>query len=143
MENIINRDEAKKVCVTGASGYIASWIVKLLLERGYVVHATVRNRRRHNRSSIKGTQNVLASCAKTPTVRRVIITSSTAAVLFGGRHVTPLTIVDESWFSTPQACMGIPARLSWNVGRVYPVKDIGRDCSMEICQREWHGLDLS
>lgn len=31
------------VCVTGAGGYIASWIVKLLLERGYTVRGTVRN----------------------------------------------------------------------------------------------------
>ncbi|PPD82539.1 hypothetical protein GOBAR_DD20525 [Gossypium barbadense] len=30
-------------CVTGATGYIGSWLVKLLLERGYKVHATVRN----------------------------------------------------------------------------------------------------
>ncbi|GKC56199.1 cinnamoyl-CoA reductase 2 [Tanacetum coccineum] len=35
--------EGKVVCVTGASGYIASWIVKLLLHRGYSVHATVRS----------------------------------------------------------------------------------------------------
>lgn len=35
----------KVVCVTGASGYIASWIVKLLLHRGYTVKATVRDTR--------------------------------------------------------------------------------------------------
>lgn len=33
----------KTVCVTGAGGFIASWIVKLLLERGYTVRGTVRN----------------------------------------------------------------------------------------------------
>ena len=33
----------KTVCVTGASGYIASWLVKLLLQRGYTVKATVRD----------------------------------------------------------------------------------------------------
>ncbi|KAM0912379.1 hypothetical protein ACQ4PT_012830 [Festuca glaucescens] len=33
----------KVVCVTGASGYIASWLVKLLLGRGYTVRATVRD----------------------------------------------------------------------------------------------------
>ncbi|XP_056683346.1 phenylacetaldehyde reductase-like isoform X1 [Spinacia oleracea] len=33
--------ERKKVCVTGASGFIASWIVKLLLHRGYSVNGTV------------------------------------------------------------------------------------------------------
>ncbi|EFJ23694.1 cinnamoyl-CoA reductase [Selaginella moellendorffii] len=31
------------VCVTGANGFVASWLVKLLLERGYTVHGTVRN----------------------------------------------------------------------------------------------------
>ncbi|KAM0861780.1 hypothetical protein ACQ4PT_045642 [Festuca glaucescens] len=31
------------VCVTGGGGYIASWLVKLLLSRGYAVHATVRD----------------------------------------------------------------------------------------------------
>ncbi|GKD71149.1 tetraketide alpha-pyrone reductase 1-like protein [Tanacetum coccineum] len=35
--------EGKVVCVTGASGFIASWLVKLLLARGYSVHATVRS----------------------------------------------------------------------------------------------------
>lgn len=34
---------AKTVCVTGASGYIASWIVKFLLQRGYTVKASVRD----------------------------------------------------------------------------------------------------
>ncbi|KAI4963762.1 hypothetical protein ZWY2020_010542 [Hordeum vulgare] len=32
-----------RVCVTGAGGYIASWLVKLLLARGYAVNATVRD----------------------------------------------------------------------------------------------------
>ncbi|KAF8694867.1 hypothetical protein HU200_037967 [Digitaria exilis] len=31
------------VCVTGAGGFIASWLVKLLLSRGYAVHGTVRD----------------------------------------------------------------------------------------------------
>ncbi|PIN05982.1 Flavonol reductase/cinnamoyl-CoA reductase [Handroanthus impetiginosus] len=33
----------KLVCVTGAAGFIASWLVKLLLEKGYTVRGTVRN----------------------------------------------------------------------------------------------------
>ncbi|KAM1124321.1 hypothetical protein ACFX15_039115 [Malus domestica] len=35
--------ESRTVCVTGASGYIASWLVKLLLQKGYNVKATVRD----------------------------------------------------------------------------------------------------
>ena len=35
--------EEKVVCVTGASGYIASWLIKHLLQRGYTVKATVRD----------------------------------------------------------------------------------------------------
>ncbi|KAI4355821.1 hypothetical protein L6164_004558 [Bauhinia variegata] len=31
------------VCVTGAGGFIASWIVKLLLDKGYAVRGTMRN----------------------------------------------------------------------------------------------------
>ncbi|KDP45781.1 hypothetical protein JCGZ_17388 [Jatropha curcas] len=35
--------EGQVVCVTGGSGCIGSWLVRLLLERGYTVHATVKN----------------------------------------------------------------------------------------------------
>ena len=37
------------VCVTGAGGFIASWLVKRLLEKGYIVKGTLRN---------PGTQNL-------------------------------------------------------------------------------------
>lgn len=37
--------EREVVCVTGASGCIGSWLVHLLLLRGYSVHATVKNLR--------------------------------------------------------------------------------------------------
>ncbi|XP_038980877.1 phenylacetaldehyde reductase isoform X2 [Phoenix dactylifera] len=35
--------EKESVCVTGGSGFIGSWLVRLLLGRGYTVHATVKN----------------------------------------------------------------------------------------------------
>lgn len=34
---------AQIICVTGAGGFIASWMVKLLLQKGYSVRGTVRN----------------------------------------------------------------------------------------------------
>ncbi|KAF9596695.1 hypothetical protein IFM89_012894 [Coptis chinensis] len=34
--------QKKVVCVTGGSGFIGSWVVRLLLQRGYSVHATVQ-----------------------------------------------------------------------------------------------------
>ncbi|XP_078439343.1 cinnamoyl-CoA reductase 1-like [Wolffia australiana] len=35
--------ESRRVCVTGAGGYVASWLVKLLLSKGFIVHGTVRD----------------------------------------------------------------------------------------------------
>lgn len=36
-------DKTKPVLVTGANGYVASWLVKKLLDEGLTVHAAVRN----------------------------------------------------------------------------------------------------
>ncbi|KAK4767765.1 hypothetical protein SAY87_002906 [Trapa incisa] len=33
----------RRVCVTGAGGFVASWVVKLLLSKGFTVHGTVRD----------------------------------------------------------------------------------------------------
>lgn len=35
--------EKGRVCVTGAGGFIGSWVVKLLLSEGHTVHGTVRD----------------------------------------------------------------------------------------------------
>ncbi|GJM98406.1 hypothetical protein PR202_ga15417 [Eleusine coracana subsp. coracana] len=73
-----------RVCVTGAGGYIASWLVKLLLSRGYAVHATVRDPgyTGHNEMmvpTVKGTQNVLEACSTT-NVQKLIVVSTVGTV---------------------------------------------------------------
>ncbi|XP_018839732.1 cinnamoyl-CoA reductase 1-like [Juglans regia] len=151
----------KLVCVTGASGYIASWLVKFLLQRGYTVRASVRDPNDPKKTShllaldgakerlhlfkanlleegsfdaaiqgcegvfhtaspfyhdvkdpeaelldpaVKGTLNVLNSCTKSASVKRVVLTSSIAAVAFNGKPRTPDVVVDETWFSDPEIC---------------------------------------
>ncbi|THF95808.1 hypothetical protein TEA_018223 [Camellia sinensis var. sinensis] len=174
--------QGKTVCVTGGSGFIASWLVKVLLQRGYTVRASVRDpylgydlNQQHSKKSyddsplladpkktehllaldgakerlhlfkgnlleegsfdsmvngcdgvfhtaspcfvttsdpqkelidpaLKGTLNVLGSCTKSPTVKRVVLTSSMAAVECIGRPRTPNEITDETWFSDPEFC---------------------------------------
>ncbi|KAL5566374.1 hypothetical protein UlMin_029538 [Ulmus minor] len=148
----------KVVAVTGASGYIASWLVKLLLQRGYTVKASVRDPKDPKKTehllsldgakerlhlfkanlleegafdsivdgcdgvfhtaspvftsvadpqvelidpALKGTLNVLKSCAKVPSLKRVIVTSSMATVVFNGKPLTPEVVIDETWFSDP------------------------------------------
>ncbi|PNX95598.1 bifunctional dihydroflavonol 4-reductase/flavanone 4-reductase, partial [Trifolium pratense] len=36
-------DDKGTVCVTGATGYVASWLIMRLLQHGYSVHATIRS----------------------------------------------------------------------------------------------------
>ena len=38
-----NPNTSAPILVTGATGYIASWVIKNLLEQGHTVHATVRD----------------------------------------------------------------------------------------------------
>lgn len=42
-------DKKKPILVTGATGYIASWIIKFLIDDGYTVHGTVRSTSNKNK----------------------------------------------------------------------------------------------
>ena len=53
--------------------------------------------------AVKGTLNVLGSCTKA-SIKKVVVTSSVAAVAYNGKPRTPEVIVDETWFSDPQIC---------------------------------------
>lgn len=68
---------------------------------------------------MKGTLNVLASCAKVPSLKRVVVTSSMAAVIFNGRPLSPDVVVDESWFSDPSFCekfkVCVQIRMEWPI----------------------------
>ncbi|KAL2478344.1 NAD(P)-binding Rossmann-fold superfamily protein [Forsythia ovata] len=151
----------KVVCVTGASGYVASWLVNLLLQHHYTVRATVRDisdpkkvahlkelqgskERLHLfqadlnedgsfdsavdgcegvfhaaspvffsatdpqaeliEPAVNGTLNVLRSCRKASSVKRVVLTSSTAAVMVNKNPPNPDVILDETCFSDPVFC---------------------------------------
>ncbi|EXB40461.1 Bifunctional dihydroflavonol 4-reductase/flavanone 4-reductase [Morus notabilis] len=140
-----------KVCVTGASGFLASWLVKRLLLSGYHVIGTVRDpgnekklahlwslegaRERlqlvkanlmeegsfdgaimgcqgvfHTASpaeilnpAIEGTLNVLRSCKKNPSLRRVVVTSSSSTVR-ARDDFDPKIPLDESTWSSVELC---------------------------------------
>ncbi|KAG5249777.1 hypothetical protein OIU78_013309 [Salix suchowensis] len=57
--------EGQTICVTGAGGFIASWMVKLLLDKGYTVRGTARNpadpKNSHLRE-LEGAQERLTLC---------------------------------------------------------------------------------
>ena len=135
---MIQIDKTKPIMVTGATGYVAGWLVKKLLEEGCTIHAPIRNKEKlekhahldiiaaensgqikyfeadllvpgsydkaaegcelvfHTASpfpsnydnpqtdlidpAVKGTANVLESVNKTSTVKKVVLTSSCAAI---------------------------------------------------------------
>jgi len=50
-----------RVCVTGATGFIANYIVYQLLTRGYIVHATVRSVAKGRKELV---ENILSASEK-------------------------------------------------------------------------------
>ena len=56
--------------------------------------------------AIKGTINILSSCAKNYSVKRVIVTSSIVTFAYNGKPRTLEVVVDETWFSDTEFCKG-------------------------------------
>ena len=54
--------------------------------------------------AVKGTLNVLGSCAKTSSVKRVVVTSSMAAAVYSRNPNTPDVVVDETCFTDVDFC---------------------------------------
>ncbi|KAM1263555.1 hypothetical protein ACFX2G_029157 [Malus domestica] len=54
--------------------------------------------------AVKGTLNVLQSCAKFPSIKRVVLTSSIASVMMTGVPLTSDVVLDETWYSDPLFC---------------------------------------
>ncbi|KAI3757685.1 hypothetical protein L6452_05228 [Arctium lappa] len=138
-----------KVCVTGTSGFLASWLIKRLLLAGYHVIGTVRDpgvRERlhlvkdelteggsfdnaimgcegvfHTASpvirgppfdprgeilkpAIDGTLNMLRSCKKNPSLRRVAFTSSSSTLRVRDDFDPNKVTIDESSWSSVEFC---------------------------------------
>ncbi len=157
-------DPSKPVVVTGGAGYIASWVVKYLLEDGFTVRATVRSlgderKLAHLKAlaqanpgrlelfeadllkpgsfdqaisgaggcslvfhmaspfvlkvqdvdrdliqpAVNGTRNVLEAATRAPTVKRVVLTSSVAAIMGDGADAEGRpgrTLTEDDWNTT-------------------------------------------
>ena len=63
-------------------------------------------------TAVKGTLNVLESCAKLKRpLKRLVLTSSMAAVHFS-KKLTPDSVIDETFFSDPEVIRNLPFLVS-------------------------------
>lgn len=187
--NPVSIDPTAPVLVTGGSGYIASWIVRYLLEDGYTVRATVRNPYKtqglehlhrlseqhpgkltlhqadlldrgsfaeamvgcevvmhtaspflvgkiHNaqeqliRPALEGTHNVLSSVGQTDTVRRVVLTSSVAALYGDNIDMRGKTAFDDADWNTTST----PAHQPYNYSKTVAEREARSMCA---AQNRW------
>uniref|UniRef100_A0A0E0ETK7 NAD-dependent epimerase/dehydratase domain-containing protein n=1 Tax=Oryza meridionalis TaxID=40149 RepID=A0A0E0ETK7_9ORYZ len=89
----------RRVCVAGAGagGFVGSWLVKLLLSRGYAVHATEMIV-----PAVKGTKNVLEACSASG-VQKLVMISSIGAVCFNPSWPQD-RVRDETCWSDKEFC---------------------------------------
>jgi dihydroflavonol-4-reductase len=156
----LENKQTNPVMVTGATGYVAGWLVKALLEQGYCVHAPVRNPSSekigylqeiadasagsirffkadlleegsydeaaqgcdvifHTASpfildakdpqteliepALAGTSNVLNTVNRTESVRRVVLTSSVAAIYGDNADTCGKPVTEADWNKTSAA----------------------------------------
>ncbi|CAH2042036.1 unnamed protein product [Thlaspi arvense] len=89
--------DGEVVCVTGGSGFIGSWLVRLLLDRGYTVHATVKDLKDEKETKHLEALDGAESCLRLFQMDLLDYASIFAAVkgAVGVFHVASPCIVDE------------------------------------------------
>ncbi len=188
-------DTSRPVLVTGASGYVAGWVVKSLLDVGLTVHATVRDpkdakKTAHLRAlepepgrlrffaadllkpgsfaeamrdcqvvfhtaspytlnvkdpqrelvdpALMGTRNVLDEVNRTPSVERVVLTSSCAAIFGDSADLaaTPRGLFDEEVWNTTSSLTHGP----YSYSKVLAEREAWK---MHEAQSRWHLVVLN
>ncbi|PHT49064.1 hypothetical protein CQW23_13272 [Capsicum baccatum] len=148
-------DRKGMVCVTGGTGYLASWLIMKLLQHGYSVNATIRSTQgcvgvfhiahpmnfgdeeiedKKIRRTVDGTLGVLQECLNSKTVKRVVYTSSRTALVFNDKG---LDIVNESSWSD----IHVMKTLKPISAASYVIsKTLAEKAALEFAEK--HGLDL-
>ena len=185
-----NFDKSSPVLVTGATGYVAGWVVKNLLEDGFTVNAAIRdvsnvNKRTHldniaNKSSgeikyfetdlldngsykeamqecqlvihtaspffldaknaqkeliepaFEGTRNILNSVNDTESVKRVVLTSSCAAIY--GDAIDSKTVPDGIFDETMWNTTSTPTISEYSYSKTVAEKEAWKICGE---QKRW------
>ncbi|GER55053.1 NAD(P)-binding Rossmann-fold superfamily protein [Striga asiatica] len=125
----------KTVCVTGASGYIAPWIVKFLLLRGYIVKASIHDPKKTDHLLALDGANERLHLIKADLLQDGSFDAlvNGCDVLFNGKHRTPQVVVDETWWSDKEFCRKIK---KW----YFLSKTLAEDAAWKFVQEK--GIDM-